>query len=65
MKVDLNCKEVSRLLSQAQEDALPAPERARMRLHLVVCDACRHVEEQMGFLRKAMRRLGRDEPPQD
>jgi predicted anti-sigma-YlaC factor YlaD len=64
VKIELNCKEVSRLLSRENEELLPAAERARLRLHLVVCDACRNVEEQMAFLRKAMRKLGRDEPPE-
>jgi predicted anti-sigma-YlaC factor YlaD len=64
VKIELNCKEVSRLLSRENEAPLPAADRARLRLHLVVCDACRNVEEQMAFLRKAMRKLGRDEPPE-
>ena len=65
MKIDLTCKEVSRLLSQRQEETLPVPTRARLRLHMVVCDACRNVEEQMAFMRKAMRQLGREDPPKD
>lgn len=64
MTIELNCKEVSRLLSRENEEPLPPTERARLRLHLVMCDACRNVEEQMAFLRKAMRKLGRDEPPE-
>lgn len=65
MKIDLDCREVSRLLSRGHEESLPAPDRARLRMHMVICDACRNVEEQMAFLRKAMRVLGRDEPPKD
>lgn len=64
MTLGLNCKEASRLLSRENDEPLPAPERARLRLHLVVCDACRNVEEQLSFLRQAMRKLGRDEPPE-
>jgi predicted anti-sigma-YlaC factor YlaD len=63
VKFELNCKEVSRLLSQGQEETLPAPDRARLRLHMVMCDACRNVDEQMAFLRKAMQAMGRDDPP--
>ena len=37
MKLRLSCQEVSRLLSVQQEDDLPAPERARLRLHMVIC----------------------------
>lgn len=60
MKLNFDCKEVSRLLSEGQDTQLPAPDRARMRLHLVMCQACRTVDEQMKFLRQAMRSLHRD-----
>jgi predicted anti-sigma-YlaC factor YlaD len=61
-----NCKEVARLLSHGLDQELPSAERARLRLHLVICQACRNVEEQMQFLRRAMKQLGRgDEPPGD
>jgi predicted anti-sigma-YlaC factor YlaD len=63
MKILLDCHEVSRLLSDAQDRHLPAPDRARLRLHLVMCQACRNLEEQFDFIRRAMRRLGQDNPP--
>ena len=65
MKLQLDCKEVSRLISQGQDQTLPASERARLRLHFVVCQTCRNVDEQMDFIRRAMRRLGQDDelPP--
>ena len=63
MKTELDCKQVSRLLSDDQDGSLPPAERARMRLHLVICEACRHVDAQMQFLRRAMRGLGKNEPP--
>lgn len=54
------------MLSDGQDLTLPAAERARMRLHLVICDTCRNVKEQLDFLRRAMRQLGEqrgaDEP---
>jgi predicted anti-sigma-YlaC factor YlaD len=59
-----DCQEVSRLLSDGQDQRLPIQERARVRLHLVMCDTCRNVEGQMAFLRQAMRELGRREPPE-
>ena len=65
MKLQLTCKEVSRLISDGQDKDLPPNERARVRLHFVICETCRDVNEQMGFLRRAMARLGRDEPPPD
>ncbi len=63
MKLKLDCKDMARLLSDGLDQSLPAPERARMRLHLVICEACRNVEEQMGFIRRAMKRLGQDDEP--
>ena len=61
MKLQLDCKDMSRLLSDAQDSDLDPALRARMRLHLVICRTCRSVEEQMNFIRSAMRRLGRQE----
>jgi predicted anti-sigma-YlaC factor YlaD len=63
MKINLDCKEVSRLISDGQDQTLPSADRARMRLHLVICETCRHVDEQMQFIRRAMRKLGNEEPP--
>lgn len=67
MKLKLDCKDVSRLISDGQDLTLPAAERARLRLHFVVCETCRNVNEQFDFLRRAMRQIDRsketDEPP--
>lgn len=60
--VQLNCQEVSRLLSDQQDQTLPTADRARLRLHLVMCATCRNVSEQMDFLRRAMRQLDRERP---
>jgi Putative zinc-finger len=57
MKLNLNCQEVSRLISAREDETLPPSERARFRLHLVMCANCRNVDEQMRFLRQAMRGL--------
>ena len=58
MRLLPKCKEVSRLLSSGLDESLPAADRARLRLHLVMCNACRNVSEQMQFIRRAMKRLG-------
>ena len=57
MKIRLTCREVARLISEGQDADLPAPEQARMRLHFVLCDACRNVSAQFAFLRQATRSL--------
>jgi predicted anti-sigma-YlaC factor YlaD len=51
------CKEVHRLTSEGFDRDLSLVERARMRLHLFVCDACRNFTGQMALLRRAMRQL--------
>jgi predicted anti-sigma-YlaC factor YlaD len=61
MKIDIDCQEVSRLISSGLDEKLPPADRARLRLHFVMCKTCRNVDEQMQFLRRAMRQLGRDE----
>ena len=61
MKLQLDCKAMARLISESQEGTLPPDQRAQMRLHFVICATCRNVDEQFGFLRRAMRRLGEDQ----
>lgn len=64
MKLLPDCREVSRLLSEAQDRPLPLADRTRLRLHLAMCHSCRNVEAQFETLRQALRALGqRDEPP--
>ena len=57
MTDDPTCREVARLISEGLDAELPAPERARLRLHFVLCDACRNVNTQFAFLRLATRSL--------
>ena len=61
MTTELDCKEVSRWISEGHDRTLPPDEREQLRQHFVICRACRTVDEQMAFLRRAMQRLGRDE----
>ena len=56
----LNCKEVSRLVSQALDRPLGLGERVRLRIHLAICDGCSNFSKQMAFVRKAMARLADD-----
>jgi hypothetical protein len=53
---DLSCRELVELVTDYLEDALPAAERERFELHLVVCDGCRTYVEQ---LREVLRAAGR------
>lgn len=51
----LNCKEVSRLLSEAQDRSLGLGERVPLRLHLTMCVGCRNYQRQLDLLRAATR----------
>lgn len=51
----LNCREATRLYSEAQERELTFKERALLRMHIAMCSGCRNFGEQMGFLRDVMR----------
>lgn len=61
MKLDLDCKEASRLISRGLDADLPPGELARLRLHFVICATCRNVDEQMKFLTRAIRRMGQND----
>lgn len=52
----LSCKEVSLLLSQAQERRLGLRERLALKLHLMLCSGCARFSRQLVFLRTAVRR---------
>lgn len=62
MSRDVDCKEVSRLISSGQDQSLSKTDRARLRLHFVICETCRDVQAQLEFLRRAIKRLDRDPP---
>ena len=65
MKLKPTCREVHRLVSEGQDRDLSLVEKIRVRLHLVICDACTTFDRQMRFLRRAMRRfeVPDDAPP--
>ena len=52
----ISCREVSRLVSRGQDEALSPWQRFRLRAHLAVCVACANFERQVRFLRVAMRK---------
>jgi hypothetical protein len=52
----LTCKQASRLVSQGLDRKLGFAERLRLRLHLLICDACTNFRRQLDFLRKALQR---------
>lgn len=50
----LNCREVTRLVSESQERKLSVVEKLSLNLHLMMCDGCKNFSLQVPFLRKAM-----------
>lgn len=61
MKFMLRCLEASELLSQRQDGELHLAHIARLRLHLVMCDACRNVGQQLELIRRAVRQLSEEQ----
>jgi predicted anti-sigma-YlaC factor YlaD len=57
MSLKPTCKEVHRLTSEGLDRELSMVERARVRVHLLVCVACRTFDGQMQLIRRAMRHL--------
>jgi hypothetical protein len=52
----LTCKEVSVLLSQAQDRRLGWREKLALVLHLKLCEGCANFRQQLDFIRAAARR---------
>jgi hypothetical protein len=50
-----NCREASRLQSQALDRALTPLQRFGLRVHLLLCKWCRRYGKQLRFLRHAAR----------
>lgn len=68
MKFRLQCREAHRLSIERMDRHLSWFEQARLRAHLLACDACTTLTAQMRLLRGAMQRLGHEddlEPPGD
>ena len=52
-----NCRETTRLLSDASERWLAAKERRDVERHFASCPACRRCAEQSSLLHRTMERL--------
>ena len=46
-EADVTCREVAELLSDYLDDAIPAPDRARLDAHLAECNGCAAALEQL------------------
>jgi Putative zinc-finger len=54
MSLMISCREASRALSQMQDGDVAFLLYWRLRLHLLLCEACTRFALQMRFLRRAM-----------
>lgn len=52
----ITCRDVSILISQAQDRPLAPAEQLRLQAHLALCRACESFQRQMRFLRQALGR---------
>jgi hypothetical protein len=59
----LTCRDVTELATEYQERALPLRRRLGMRLHLLMCGACRRYLAQLRTVAAALRRLPPEAPP--
>lgn len=55
----LNCQEVTRLLSEAQEQKLGLQKRLPLQMHLMMCSGCRNFGKQLDVLRQLARAYAR------
>ncbi len=54
MKLMLNCKEASELISEALEHRLPLGRRILLKMHLAMCTACANVGRQLKGIQTLM-----------
>jgi len=59
----LTCRDVTELATEYQEETLPLRRRLGMRLHILMCGACRRYLAQLRTVAAALRRLPPDGPP--
>ncbi len=56
MSAMFSCREAARLASEAQDHPLSLPNRVALRVHLVMCGACRAYQRQIIFIDTVFRR---------
>lgn len=50
----INCRQSTHLVLQGEERPLPWADRLRLRLHMVICNACPRFVRQVALMRQAM-----------
>ena len=57
----LSCEEVARLVSESLDRPLSLSERTKMKIHHLICSACKKHLKQIVFLQKALARFCSDD----
>ncbi|WP_028293250.1 zf-HC2 domain-containing protein [Oceanobacter kriegii] len=57
----MNCREATRLLSEAQDRKLTLAENVELKFHTMMCSGCRNFGKQMSSLRSFMSDYARPE----
>ncbi len=60
----MNCMEATKLISDAQEQALPLKTRMGLQVHLMMCSGCHNFKQQMGDLHAITRAYAKGEDEQ-
>lgn len=53
----LTCKDATQLMSQKMDGKLSVTNRLSLRFHLLLCQGCRNFNEQLRFIRKAVKQI--------
>jgi predicted DNA-binding ribbon-helix-helix protein len=61
----LSCKEITHLLSEAQDRKITLSERVNLEMHLAICKGCKNFKNQMSFLREACQRYVKNQEKVD
>lgn len=56
-KLMYSCEQAAKLGSRAMEEPLGPVDRTMLRLHLMMCTNCTNFSRQIGFLRRASRKV--------
>lgn len=59
----MNCREATRLMSDARERPLTVSEKLALRVHTALCGACRNFDRQIDIMGKLGRTFARGDRP--
>lgn len=61
----INCREYASLLSQSLDQPMSFWEKVSMKLHQIICPACKHIRSHFDAIRMACRFTPDDDAPGD